>query len=227
MLLFISLKKMQTNNESMENVITRYCLIDSNNVIVNGNVEFENSAKEPFGDYMKSIYRHYDLKYPKYFKMDNLCKIAFMASEIILKDNEHIKKIDPNRIGVIMQNSHSTIDTDLSYIDTIKDKSNYFPSPAIFVYTLPNVMIGEICIRNKFQGENTCFITKEFDPEFISEYVNNLLDSGKIDVCLAGWADYVDNNYQSKLFLVEKIKENQKDNISFRPENLKRINKEG
>jgi len=218
---------MQTNNESMENVITRYCLIDSNNVIVNGNVEFENSAKEPFGDYMKSIYRHYDLKYPKYFKMDNLCKIAFMASEIILKDNEHIKTLDPSRIGVIMQNTHSTIDTDLSYIDTIKDKSNYFPSPAIFVYTLPNVMIGEICIRNKFQGENTCFITKEFDPEFISEYVNNLLDSGKVDVCLTGWADYVDNNYQSKLFLVEKIKENQKDNISFRPENLKRINKEG
>jgi hypothetical protein len=218
---------MQTNNESMENVITRYCLIDSNNVIVNGNVEFENSAKEPFGDYMKSIYRHYDLKYPKYFKMDNLCKIAFMASEIILKDNEHIKTLDPSRIGVILQNSHSTIDTDLSYIDTIKDKSNYFPSPAIFVYTLPNVMIGEICIRNKFQGENTCFISKEFDPEFISDYVNNLLDSGKIDVCLAGWADYVDNNYQSKLFLVEKIKEIQKDNISFRPENLIRINKEG
>jgi len=218
---------MQIKYTSMENVITRYCLIDSNNVVVDGKVEFKNSAKESFGEYMKSIYRHYDLKYPKYFKMDNLCKIAFMASEIILKDNEHIKTLDPSRIGVILQNSHSTIDTDLSYIETIKDKSNYFPSPAIFVYTLPNVMIGEICIRNKFQGENTCFIAKEFDPEFISEYVNNLLDSGKIDVCLTGWADYVDNNYQSKLFLVEKIKENQKDNISFRPENLIRINKEG
>ncbi|OFX88547.1 MAG: hypothetical protein A2W99_09100 [Bacteroidetes bacterium GWF2_33_16] len=211
----------------MENIITKYCLIDSTKVIVDGKTEFENSANESFGDYMKSIYRHYDFKYPKYFKMDNLCKIAFIASEIILKDNEIIKTLDPNRIGVILQNSHSTIDTDLSYVDTIKDKSNYFPSPAIFVYTLPNVMIGEICIRNKFQGENTCFVAKEFDPDFITEYVNNLMDSEKLDVCLTGWADFIDNNYKATLFLVEKIKENQKDNISFRPENLKKINKEG
>ncbi len=207
----------------MENSITKYCLIDSTKVIVDGKTEFENSANESFGDYMKSIYKHYDLKYPKYFKMDNLCKIAFMASEIILKDNEHIKTFDPNRIGVILQNSHSTIDTDLNYINTIQDKSNYYPSPAIFVYTLPNVMIGEICIKNKFQGENTCFIAKEFDTDFISEYVNNLIDSGKVDICLTGWVDYVENNYIATLFLVEKIKENQKDNISFRPENLNRI----
>lgn len=211
----------------MENSITKYCLIDPAKVIVDGKTEFENTAQETFGDFMRSVYRHYDIKYPKYFKMDNLCKVAFMATEIILKDNEEIKKLDPNRVGVILQNSHSTIDTDLGYVEGIKDKSNYFPSPAIFVYTLPNVMIGEICIKNKFQGENTCFITEEFDTDFICDYVNNLMDSGKIDVCLTGWADYVENNYTAKLFLVEKITKNQKDNISFRPENLKRINKEG
>jgi len=207
----------------MENYITKYCIINPTEVIVDGKIEFNNSANESFGEFMKSIYKQYDLKYPKYFKMDNLCKIAFIASEILLKDNEHIKTVDPNRVGVILQNSHSTIDTDLNYVDTIKDKSNYFPSPAIFVYTLPNVMIGEICIRNKFQGENTCFITKDFDPDFISEHVNNLLNSEKIDICLAGWADYVDNKYSAILFLVEKIKENQKDNISFKPENITKI----
>ena len=207
----------------MENYITKYCIINPTEVIVDGKVEFKNSANESFGEFMKSIYKQYDMKYPKYFKMDNLCKVAFIASEIILKDNEQIKTVDPNRVGVILQNSHSTIDTDLNYVDTIKDKSNYFPSPAIFVYTLPNVMIGEICIRNKFQGENTCFITKEFDPDFISEHVNNLLNSEKIDICLAGWADYVDNKYSAILFLVEKIKENQKDNISFKPENITKI----
>lgn len=222
MQLFIFQKRMQIKSNQMENVITKYCHIDSSKVIVDGQVELENSANEAFVEYMKSIYKHYDIKYPKYFKMDNLCKLAFIASEIILKDNAAIKLLDSNRIGVILQNSHSTIDTDMSYVDTIKDKSNYYPSPAIFVYTLPNVMIGEICIKNKFQGENTCFISKEFDAEFISEYVNNLLDSGKVDICLTGWADYVENNYITKLFLVEKIKENQKDNISFRPENLKR-----
>ncbi len=207
----------------MDNYITKYCIIKPHEVIVDGKIEFSDPEKSEFGAFMKSIYKHYNIKYPKYFKMDNLCKVAFMTSEIILKNNKEIKSLEPTKVGVILQNSHSTIDTDTKYNDTIKNKANYFPSPAIFVYTLPNVMIGEICIRNKFQGENTCFIAKEFDPESITEYVNELLNSNKIEACITGWADYIDGEYSSMLFLVEKNKENKKDNISFRPEFIKRL----
>ncbi|PLX10406.1 MAG: 3-oxoacyl-ACP synthase [Marinilabiliales bacterium] len=207
----------------MENIITKYCIIKPHEVRVNGTTEFLDSDKSEFGTFMKSIYKHYDIKYPKYFKMDNLCKVAFVASEIILKGNEHLNDIDPNKVGVILQNSHSSIDTDTKYNNTIKDKSNYFPSPAVFVYTLPNVMIGEICIRNKFQGESTCFISKQFDPEFVTYYVNELLGSGKLDACVTGWADYVDGDYSAMMFLVEKNKENKKDSISFKPEIINRL----
>ena len=205
------------------NYITKYCIIKPHEVIVDGKTEFYDSEKNKFGAFMKSIYKNYEVKYPKYFKMDNLCKLAFIASEIVLKGNEHVKEFNPTKIGVIIQNSHSSIDTDIKYNETIKDKSNYFPSPAVFVYTLPNVMIGEICIRNKFQGENTCFIAKEFDPEFLTNHVNELLDSGKIDACITGWADYIEGEYSAIMFLVEKNKENKKDNISFKPEFINRI----
>ena len=192
-------------------------------VIVNGKDEFINNEKLEFGAYMKAVYKLNEVKYPKYFKMDNLCKLAFIASEIILKGNEHLKEIDSNKVGVILQNSHSSIDTDTKYNETIKDKNNYFPSPAVFVYTLPNVMIGEICIRNKFQGENTCFISQEFDSKFITEYVGELLDSNKLDACITGWADFVNGEYSAMMFLVEKNKENRKDDISFRPELINRL----
>ncbi|HAF28787.1 MAG TPA: 3-oxoacyl-ACP synthase [Bacteroidales bacterium] len=208
---------------TMENVISKYCIIKPHQIIVDGKTEIVDSEKNEFGAFMKSVYKHYEISYPKYFKMDNLCKVAFIASEIVLQANEHIKEIDPDKVGVILQNSHSSIDTDLKYNDTIKDKSNYFPSPAVFVYTLPNVMIGEICIRNKFQGENTCFIAKEFDVEFMSHHVNELLNSGKLDACIAGWADYIDGEYSAMLFLVEKNKENKKDNISFKPEFINQL----
>lgn len=207
----------------MENYISKYCIIKPNEVYVDGKLEFSNQEQEGFGAFMKSIYKHNEVKYPKYFKMDNLCKVAFIASEIILKGNDHIKELDPTKVGVIIQNSHSSIDTDTKYNETIKDKSNYFPSPAVFVYTLPNVMIGEICIRNKFQGENTCFIAKEFNPEFVTDYVNDLLDSGKLDACITGWSDYIDGEYNAMLFLVEKSKENKKDNISFKPEFINQL----
>jgi hypothetical protein len=207
----------------MENSISKYCIIKPHEVIVNGDIIFTDPEKNEFGAFMKSVYKHYQIKYPKYFKMDNLCKLAFVASEIVLQGNEHIKELDSTKVGVILQNSHSSLDTDQKYYETIKDKSNYFPSPAVFVYTLPNVMIGEICIRNKFQGENTCFIAKQFDPEFVSEYVSELMDKNKMDACLTGWVDYIDGDYCAMLFLVEKNKENKKDNISFKPEIINRI----
>jgi hypothetical protein len=207
----------------MENIITKYCIIKGHKVIVDGKTEFNDSENLEYGKLMKAIYKHYEIKYPKYFKMDNLCKIAFLGSEIILKDNEHIKEYDPSRVGVVLQNSNSTIDTDTKYVDTIKDKLNYFPSPAVFVYTLPNVMIGEICIRHKFQGENACFITKDFNPEFITEYINELLNEDKINACITGYADYIDGKYKAMMFLVEKNKENRKDNISFKPEIIKNL----
>ena len=207
----------------MENIISKYCIIKPHEVIVDGKSEVTDAEKSEFGAFMKSIYKQYDVKYPKYFKMDNLCKVAFIASEIVLKGNEHIKELDSTKVGVILQNSHSSIDTDTKYNNTIKDKSNYFPSPAVFVYTLPNVMIGEICIRNKFQGENTCFIAKQFNPEFVTGYVSELLDSGKIDACITGWADYIDGEYSAMIFLVEKNKENKKDSISFKPQIINRL----
>jgi len=207
----------------MKNIISKYCIIKPNELIVDGKQEIIDTENNKFGAFMKSIYKHYEVKYPKYFKMDNLSKLAFIASEIVLNDKSHINELEPTKIGVILQNSHSSIDTDTKYNETIKDKENYFPSPAVFVYTLPNVMIGEICIRNKFQGENTCFISKEFDAEFITEYVGELLDSGKLEACITGWADYIDGEYSAMLFLVEKNKENKKDNISFKPEFINQL----
>jgi len=207
----------------MENIISEYCVIKPHEVRVNGKTEITDTENSEFGAFMKSIYKHYEIKYPKYFKMDNLCKIAFLASEIVLKNNKATQEINPDKMGVIIQNSHSSIDTDTKYYETIKDKSNYFPSPAVFVYTLPNVMIGEICIRNKFQGESTCFISRNFDPVFLTDYVNELLDSGKIDACITGWADYIEGEYSAILFLVRKNKENKKDNISFKPEIINRL----
>ncbi len=207
----------------MENIISKYCIIKPHKIVIDGKPELVNSENSEFGVFLKSVYKHYQIKYPKYFKMDNLCKLAFIASEIVLHGNEKIKALDPTKIGVILQNAHSSLDTDIKYNDTIKDKSNYFPSPAVFVYTLPNVMIGEICIRNKFQGENTCFIAKQFDPEFVSEYVNELFDKNKIDACITGWVDYIDGDYSAMVFLVEKNKENKKDSISFKPEIINRL----
>ena len=39
-----------------------------------------------FSEFIKTAFREFKIEYPKFFKMDNLSKLAFLTSEIILKE---------------------------------------------------------------------------------------------------------------------------------------------
>ena len=93
-----------------------------------------------------------------------------------MKDSFPEKVYKPEDIGVVLANANSSLDTDIKYFETVKD----IASPALFVYTLPNIVIGEICIRHNFKGENAFFIFEEFDAGFIQQYVSNLINNNII-----------------------------------------------
>jgi hypothetical protein len=38
-----------------------------------------------FAEFSKKAYHHLGLSYPKFFKMDNLSKLAFLGAELLLK----------------------------------------------------------------------------------------------------------------------------------------------
>lgn len=173
-------------------------------LIVDGETIFVHDNFESVNKFLKAIYRKHEIKYSKYFKMDNLSKLGFITSEALLKDTNINDKYKGDEIGLIIANSHSSLDTDKKYFETIRDKDNYFPSPSKFVYTLANILVGEICIRNKFLGESTFFISEKFDPQFISWYINDLMASKRIKCCIGGWVDLDESNYESFLFLAEK-----------------------
>ena len=201
--------------------ITSSCIIRFNKVIINNKIDYVKDNYAGFPDFIKSVYRNYKIGYPKFFKMDNLSKLGFITSELLLKQDDLLSSYKNDEIGVIISNSGSSIDTDIKYYNTIKDKSNYFPSPSVFVYTLPNIMIGEICIRNKIMGESTFFISEKFNPDFLYNYINILFNTSKIKSCISGWVEYEENKYESFLFLVEKEnKKNNGRNINFEPENI-------
>lgn len=134
--------------------------------------------------------------------MDNLSKLGWLAAEILLKDDFHKYNYQPEEIGVVLANSNSSLDNDLKYFDTLKD----IPSPSVFVYTLPNIVIGEICIRNNFKGEHAFFIHDSFNAGFIAQQVNYLLDNNILQACICGWVDVLEQDYKASLFLVEKKK---------------------
>jgi len=136
--------------------------------------------------------------------MDDFCKLGFLACELLLNHNNISTAYNKEDIAIILASSASSLQTDTKHQATIEDANNYFPSPSIFVYTLPNILIGEIAIRNQVMGENTCFIFRQFNTEFMSADVNSLLNSGRASCCISGWVDLYEDNYEAILYMVEK-----------------------
>ena len=186
------------NNKRME-YITASCVIGNRIVYKDESVAFENKAAD-LPEFLLSVYNHFDLQYPRFYKMDNLSKLGWLASELLLKESFSSADHRPEDIAVVLSNSNSSLDTDYKYWETVQD----IPSPSVFVYTLPNIMTGEICIRNKFKGENAFFLLESFDAGFLEQYVRYLLKEDIAQVCITGWVDVLGNDYKAGLFLVEK-----------------------
>ena len=198
---------------SKESYITSSCIISNNVVHKNETILFEDRETD-LTVFLTSAYHHFEFKYPKFYKMDNLAKLGWLAAELLLKDNFLQGKYAPAEVGVVLANANSSIDTDLKYYETAKD----IASPALFVYTLPNIVIGEICIRHNFKGENAFFIFDNFDAGFIQQYVSNLINSDILQACICGWVEVLGDAYKVVLFLVEK-----NGSIPFTKENINKI----
>lgn len=168
-------------------------------------------------EFLFAAYRHFEIKYPKFFKMDNLSRIGWLAAELLLKESFIAGKCKAEEVGIVLANASSSLDTDKKYFETAKD----IASPALFVYTLPNIVIGEICIRHSFKGENAFFILNEFDADFIQEYVSSLMNGNIFECCICGWVELLGNEYKTVLFLVEK--QGQGKDYLFTKENLNKI----
>ena len=201
---------------STQNHITASCIISNEVVYKNELQVFENKTTE-LAEFLLSIYRHLNGQYPKFYKMDNLSKLGWLTNEILLQDSFDKEKYRAEDVGIVLSNANSSLDNDIRYYETTKT----IASPALFVYTLPNIVIGEISIRHNFKGENAFFIFEEFDAGFIEQYVSNLMNNYILQCCICGWVELLKDEYKAALFLIEKDKST--DSVNFTKENLTEI----
>ncbi|MFK5974207.1 MAG: 3-oxoacyl-ACP synthase [Flavobacteriaceae bacterium] len=196
--------------------IKSYCHIEENTVSLNGRSIYENKGVD-FSSFIKSAYKHLDTNYPKFFKMDHLSKLAFLAADVLL-NHEKIKPEKEENIALVLSNRASSLDTDRKHQETIQDQENYYPSPSVFVYTLPNICMGEISIKYKLYSENSFFIFDHFNPSYLYDYSNSLIADGKAEKVLCGWVDFDEKQYKAFLYLVAK-----KGAIAHNTEEIKRL----
>ena len=160
-------------------------------------------------DLLTSLYKQYVHDYPKYYKMDGLCRLGFIAAELLVKQENSSLLSPPSSLprnrAVILFNHSSSIAVDRRYFDTIADKNDYFPSPSAFVYTLPNIVTGEIAIRHHYHGETSFYITDRHDSRREWQILCASMADPVTNSAIAGWIDYVDDHhFEADMYIVER-----------------------
>lgn len=153
----------------------------------------------PAGTDLTKLYREQVGDYPKFFKMDTACKLGFLVAEMLVKEDQD-RFVQREDRAVLVFSRNGSLADDKNYADTMAD----FPSPALFVYTLPNTVTGEIAIRNKYAGETSAFVLEEFDPEKILDQIFLAFQDRKTRSVLAAWIDCPsDDEWSARGWLID------------------------
>lgn len=197
--------------------IDSYCIIRNGKATLNENEFF--TCDLIGSEFLAALYKASGIDYRKFFKMDNLSKLGFLASELLLTNCAYTEEEKENT-AVIFWNSSASTDIDKTYQKTIEHADNYYPSPAEFVYTLPNVVMGEIAIRNKMYGETMFYIAEKFDGLDVFNKASYVLADNDVSGVLCGRVEYLDGDYEAVVFLVKR---NDLCNMAFNETNINQI----
>lgn len=176
--------------------------LDANSMTLAGHQEnFPNGGRQLLTD----LYKKYVGDYPKFYKMDLLARLGFIATELLLLDEGEPRFRDRSDRAVVMVGHSGSVVADRRYLESISDAADYYPSPERFVYTLPNIVTGEVAIRNHYHGETGFYLLTEKNPERVDELLSSaFLDAGTQSV-IGGWINCDnDNQFEADLCIMKR-----------------------
>ncbi|MDR2921010.1 MAG: hypothetical protein LBV72_16820 [Tannerella sp.] len=184
--------------------IKKYCRVLSGKVWVDGEMYLE-SESEPSDNsqFLSDIYHRLGIDYRKFFKMDVLSKTGFLSAEILLEGFE--KEQPKEDMGIVLFNRSASLEADSNYQQTIGHDADYFPSPAVFVYTLPNIVTGEIAIRNKIHGETAFYVFSQPEVQSMIDISREMMFAAGLKYLLLGWQEVSQDTMDTWMVLLEKV----------------------
>ena len=198
-----------------------YVVLNQGYVSVNGRVlEHEATGNALLAE----LYRSHIADWPKFFKMDTLSKAGFVASELLFKEIGECRCGSEEYIqsrAIVLFGITASLCADRNYQETIQNRDNYYPSPALFVYTLPNIVTGEIAIRNHYRGETSFYVLEKPDASQMAFHLSCAFQDSDTDSILAGWVDSrMNDDFQAFMTLIYREDASDTDSLT---EQLKKI----
>lgn len=165
--------------------------VDETSAFVSSQTDFHTFSREAFKSRGESNM--------KFYKMDDLCKLGYLASAWLLDGIEYGEE----ECGIVMSGKYGCLDTDIRHQQIIDSEGDSSASPAVFVYTLPNVVAAEISIRHHIKGENIWFWSEDETMSDIKKYASIMAASRNLKYCIAAHIDFINGDYFAIFELLE------------------------
>lgn len=170
--------------------------INAGEVIVNDSVVFSDKSAD-FGTFIREAFKSRGENNMKFYKMDDLCKLGYVAAVWLLDGIE----FGEEECGMVLSGKYGCLDTDMKHQQIIDKEGDAASSPAVFVYTLPNVVAGEISIRHHIKGENTWFWSDDRTMSDLKHYASLMAGASDLRYCIIGHLDFLNGEYFAKFEL--------------------------
>lgn len=167
-------------------------------VIVDGQHLYD-LREVPVAEIPVYLYKALGLAYPKFFKMDRVSKLGFIATELLMQVVD--PAVDKDKVALLLTTADGCREIDEKFAASMED----IPSPALFVYTLPNIVAGEICIRNGFKGEQMVWVAEAPDGKIENVYLQSLFAKGNTSACLHGFVNAYRDELKAELRWVKPV----------------------
>lgn len=143
--------------------------------------------------------------FERFGRLDVLCKYGITAAEMLgVEDREGQR----HNWGIVLGTHVGSAAVDAEFIHTIDAVGG--PSPALFSYTLPSTLLGELSIRHRITGANICLSAGPSSGEAALWEAAHFVCEDGIEACIAVAAEaagglFADGAVSSAYaFLIEK-----------------------
>lgn len=180
------------------NGFVHYSRLKYNMFIVDGLLISKLSEEEAktTSERLNLFYKKAGFKYPKFFKMDPLCK-AGMLCLMPFADYLHAHP-KGSEGGLLVFTDSGCRMADEEHLRLMRESAT---SPAVFVYTLPNIVLGEWSIFSRWVGYGQCFLINAFKTSYLAERISAFKADFPGAPVLAGWLSVSEDSLEGMLFI--------------------------
>ena len=133
------------------------------------------------------IFKKYLADGSRFFKMDLYSRLAYVGTSILAKDALEASAPEDRALVIFTQNG--SVLADRKHLSTFANPDEFFPSPAVFINTLPNVVLGEIAVKNSIKGETTLVLLPARDEMTMQRIINATVSAARPSALICGWMD--------------------------------------